>query len=113
MAINYNWEVTSMSTIAASPTEPNYVVQANYSVIATSVEQPEIFSIINDAAFFTPQEGQPNYIPYEDLTNDIVIGWVKAQLGENGVLSVEETLAAQVEALINPTPSPEPTPLPW
>lgn len=97
-----------MSTINAG-TEPNYVVTAMYDVTATD---GDYYSFISDAAFFEVTPDKPNYIPYADLTNDIVIGWIQGQLGADGVASYESTLQDQINAQINPVPTPEPTPLP-
>ena len=49
----------------------------------------------------------PEFIPYEDLTEDIVIGWVKEALGAGVVAETEtsvDTLAAsKKEDIENPT----------
>lgn len=41
----------------------------------------------------------PGFIPYEELTQDVVIGWVKDKLGADVVLETESTVDA--EALAN------------
>ena len=61
----------------------------------------------------TPLDPAVPFIPYPDLTNEIVIGWVQNALGANGVTSVYANLDAQIEAQINPPQSPESFPLPW
>jgi hypothetical protein len=43
-----------------------------------------------------------NLIPYEDLTQEIVIGWVKTALGEEGLTSMEEALSSQIEEQNSP-----------
>jgi hypothetical protein len=51
------------------------------------------------------------FVPYEDLTEAQVIGWVQDALGEEQVASYEANVAQQIENQINPpvvTP-----PLPW
>lgn len=110
MSITYNWEVTSMSVVDASPTETDYVVTANYSVIGVDGTYT---SQINDTAFFSVESKETNYIPYADLTNDIVILWIQEQLGVSGVQNYEESIAGQIEMQINPPVTPQPAPLPW
>lgn len=44
---------------------------------------------------FTKEDGV-NLIPYANLTEEIVIGWVKASLGAEGVAAVESALAANI-----------------
>lgn len=44
---------------------------------------------------FTKEDGV-NLIPYANLTEEIVIGWVKASLGDEGVAYAEAALAANI-----------------
>jgi L-aminopeptidase/D-esterase-like protein len=60
-------------------------------------------------ASFTKSDDM-NLIPFETLTEDMVIGWVKASLGEEGVAAVDAALAAQIEAQKNPVTA---TGTPW
>ena len=110
MSITYNWVVTSMSTLQISPTETDYVVTANYSVIGVDGTYT---SSIQDTATFSVEDRDPNYIPYQDLTNDIVIGWIQTGLGADSIANIEYCIADQIEMQINPPVTPEPTPLPW
>ena len=51
------------------------------------------------------------YTPYDQLTQEQVVGWVQAALGEEQVAAYEANVAKQIEDQINPpvvTP-----PLPW
>ena len=41
-------------------------------------------------------------IPYNDLTEDVVIGWVEAALGETTVADMKTNLSAQVDLLVTP-----------
>jgi hypothetical protein len=49
-------------------------------------------------------------IPYADLTEEVVIGWVKASMGEETVAAHEAAVEAQIEAQKNPT---EASGVPW
>ena len=51
-------------------------------------------SIVNTQSF--TKENGVNLIPYTDLTETIVIGWVKAALGEDTVAAIDAALAAQI-----------------
>ena len=44
-----------------------------------------------------------NFTPYEQLTQEQVIGWVKDKLGEEQVVSIEAALATQIEQKLHPT----------
>jgi hypothetical protein len=53
------------------------------------------------------------FIPYADLTNEIVIGWVQYNIGPEMVASIQESLAIVIKRQVNPPPQPEALPLPW
>tara|TARA_R110001632_G_scaffold26779_1_gene72165 strand:+ start:294 stop:605 length:312 start_codon:yes stop_codon:yes gene_type:complete len=49
----------------------------------------------------------PDFIPYEDLTEEVVIGWVKEDLGPDAVIaaetSVDQLAAVKKQEIENPT----------
>ena len=110
MATTYTWEVTNLYTMPVSAQEQDYVVTALYLV--TGVDGEYTASLSNSAQFEVVAD-QPAYTPYADLTNEIVIGWVKEQLGVDGVANLEACIQGQIDSQINPPVSPENTPLPW
>ena len=86
---NVDWIVTGTSDILApegySP-DPSPFYQAN------SMGQQEL-----------PWNPESTFIPFEDLTNEIVVEWTQAAMGEEQVASIETNIASQIESLINPT----------
>ena len=46
-----------------------------------------------------------NFIPYEDLTREIVIQWTKDALGEETVAATEAALSKQMDLIENPVDS--------
>ena len=44
-----------------------------------------------------------DFIPFEDLTNEEVVAWTQAAMGEEQVASIETSIANQIESLIHPT----------
>jgi hypothetical protein len=110
MAITYTWNVTNLFTIDANPSEPNYVVTAFYNLNGVD----GLYAAqLNLSAFFDVKETDPNFTPYEDLTEEIVIGWIQAQLGADQIANYEESIAGQINSQINPPVTPMNTPLPW
>jgi hypothetical protein len=106
--INYTWIVTQLLTETIEGNE-NYVVIAHCETIGVDGEYSA--SVPNVIQFST--EDVTVFIPYEDLTEEMVIAWIKESLGEEGVLLIEASIQAQIEAQKNPPVSPENTPLPW
>lgn len=43
-----------------------------------------------------------NFIPFEDLTNEIVVGWTQTAMGPAKMATFESNIAEQIELLINP-----------
>jgi hypothetical protein len=101
-----NWIVTNLFTV--NQPEQGYVVTALYNVVQTDGQYSAEMS---GCAQFNV-EGS-TFIPYEELTNDIVVGWIQQELGESGIESIEACLNGQIETQKNPPISPENTPLPW
>jgi hypothetical protein len=105
----YTWTTTNLYTINLA-TESDYVVTALYNVTATDGTYS---ASLDNSCQFTVDDDKPNYIPYADLTNDIVIAWVQETIGENGVISITACLDGQIESQINPPVTPQNTPLPF
>ena len=106
--INYTWKVTDLYTQTIEGNE-DYVVIANCETIG--VDGDYTASVPNVIQFSTQEVG--TFIPYADLTEEIVVGWIKEVLEEDGVLSIEASIQGQIDSQINPPVSPENTPLPW
>lgn len=96
--INYTWNVVQMDRL----TSDGFVVTVHYNV---SAEEGEFTASTYGSVGYTQEEG--NYTPYEQLTQEQVIGWVQESLGKD---TVEEALAAQIEAQKNPV---QVSGLPW
>ena len=61
----------------------------------------------------TPLDPSVPFIPYVDLTPEIVIGWVQSNLGPEAVAAIEESIAITIQRQVTPPPEPEVLPLPW
>ena len=105
---NYTWEVTALYTETIDG-QQNYVVISNYGVLG--VEGTYSASVSNIARFNT--ESVTPFVPYENLTNDIVIGWIQNDLGVDGVSNIEACIQGQIDSQINPPVTPQSQPLPW
>jgi hypothetical protein len=72
----------------------------------------EFSSSLSNSASFSVKEGQ-EFIPYSELTQEIVLDWIKEELGENGLISITACIDGQIASQKNPPVSPENTSLPW
>jgi len=104
----YTWNVTALYTQTIE-SEQNYVVIANYEVVGTD---GTFSASLSNIARFSTASVSP-FIPYDQLTNDIVIGWIQSELGTDGVANLEACIQGQIDSQINPPVTPQNTPLPW
>ena len=96
--MEYNWQINQMDRL----TSDNFVVTVHYSVTATDGD----YSANTYGTVGYTQESD-NFIPFDNLTPEIVTGWVQTSLGKD---TVEEALAAQIEAQKKPV---QVSGLPW
>lgn len=107
---NYIWDSGSLGAVPEIDGKQDYVVVVNWRYRGTC---PDSRDVNND--IMVDQYGQQsfqvnpdhgNYIPYDELTPDVVIGWLN--LDET---AMQEAIAKQIESILNP-PIVYP-PIPW
>jgi hypothetical protein len=95
--MEFTWNVVQMDRL----TSDGFVVTVHYTVNA--VDGDYTASTYGTVGY--TEEGA--FTPYSQLTEAVVVGWVKDSLGQE---TVEEALAAQIEAQKNPVSE---SGLPW
>ena len=96
--------ITAMYTLQTP--DPDYVVNVLYQV--TGVDGTYTASIGGNTQFNSAdQEGA--FIPYDQLTEATVIGWIP----ESQLQSAQACVQGQIDSMITPPVSPANTPLPW
>ena len=98
MAIEYTWTIAQMER----NTSDDFVVTVHYRVSAVDGD----YTASSYGTVGYTQEAE-SFIPYADLTEATVVGWVKESLGED---TVQEALASQIEAQKAPATV---TGMPW
>ena len=104
----YTWAVDALYTETIAD-QQDYVVIANYTLVGVDGEYEA--SISNTARFST--ESVSEFIPYAELTEAIVVGWIQEELGVDGVSNLEACIQGQIDSQINPPVAPVNTPLPF
>jgi hypothetical protein len=95
----FNWTIQQMERL----TSDGFVVTVHYNVSATDdTYQASTYGTTS----YTQTPGE-TYIPYDDLTQAVVVGWVQEALGKE---TVEASLQGQIDALKNPV---QESGLPW
>ena len=95
----FNWQIVQMERLTAD----GFVVTVHYNVSATD----DIYTAGTYGTTSYTQTPGETYIPYADLTQDVVVGWVQEALGKD---TVEASLQGQIDAQKNPV---QESGLPW
>ena len=106
MANTYTTNISNMFTVQ-SP-NPDYVVNVIFEVIGTDGTYS---ASIGGSIQLEAQADQPNFIPYDQLTEADVIGWINEQT--NNQANYYANIDGQINSQINPPVTPQNTPLPW
>jgi hypothetical protein len=99
----FTTRITAMYTLQQP--DPNYVVNALWEV--TGVDGTHTASIGGNTQ--SSSEQSDNFIPYDQLTEEIVISWIP----ESQLMSAQACVQGQIDSMITPPVSPQNTPLPW
>jgi hypothetical protein len=86
--------------------DPNYVVNAIWEV--TGVDGEYTASIGGNTQFNSADQ-ENAFVPYDQLTEAVVIGWIP----ESQITSAQQCVQGQIDSLINPPVSPSAQALPW
>ena len=105
MSNTYTTTITKMYTV---PNPTGYVVNVLFTVSGTDgTNTASIFGNIQ----FTPEQNEQNYIPYQDLTQSEVIGWIN--LATDNQATYYANIDGQINSMINPPVVPVSQTLPW
>lgn len=108
MIPTYTWSIANLERHTADGIV--YTTHWTISATATTPEGEEVSAgAYGSVGLEAPAEGD-EIIPYESLTPDVVVGWVKEKLGEEQIASIESALVAQIEEKLAPTKA---SGLPW
>lgn len=101
MSTTYTWKISQLER----ETSDGYVFVAHYVVDAED-------GIYRAGAYGSIGLERPEgeLIPFADLTEELVVGWVKDKLGEEQVTNVEAALQSQLDEQAAPTKA---AGLPW
>jgi hypothetical protein len=96
--ITYDW---NCKTVDVHPQEKGQTdVVYNVHWIATGVDGD--YSATSIGTQVVPLSEGDAFIPFEDLTNEIVVGWTKDAMGKDQVDQIEASIASQIEDQKNP-----------
>lgn len=102
-----NWKIEFMKCVPQVGAVQNWVVECGWRCTVTQDEHST--GVYGVCLFPAPADAQGDFIPYDKLTEGMVLGWC----WDSGVdkAEVEANVARQLDALINPAQVI--LPLPW
>ena len=112
--IKYDW---NCKTVDARPLEDgqkdvvynvHWIVKGTSDVLVPGSEElppgsPTFYQASTMGAQNITWNPEGTFIPFEDLTNDIVVEWTKSAMGVEQVTTIEASIESQINALITPT----------
>ena len=104
MATTFTTTINAMYTLQQP--DPDYVVNVLWTV--TGVDGQYTAEIGGNTQFDSSQAPE-NFIPYDQLTPQIVTGWIPPEQ----IASAQACVQGQLDSMANPPVSPALTPLPW
>jgi hypothetical protein len=107
MSITYTWAVTGMKVTRVGAM-PNYVVQTYWTKTGTDANGNT--GRFSGATPFTPNPDQPSFVPYDQLTQEIVLSWIQPVVTGYYEEHVNEQIAKQIADKIDPIVDGQ---LPW
>ena len=97
--ITYDWNCKTVDVYPVNGDNSDVVYNVHWIVTGTDGD----YSSNAIGTQIVPLSEGSAFIPFEDLTNEIVVEWTKEAMGEETVGSIEAGIASQIESLINPT----------
>ena len=104
--ITYDWDCKTVDVHPQEKEQTDVVYNVHWIVtgISEKIDFKGVpYSVTSIGTQVVPLSEGGTFIPFEDLTNEIIVGWTKEAMGEETVESIEAGIASQIESLINPT----------
>ena len=119
MAVTYTWAITELALTTVGSLQ-DYVVQSRWT--CTGTDESGDTGMFSGATPFAPDPSQPDYTPYDQLTEAQVLGWIQAVVVGSYWEHVQEKIAEQIALKKDPVtptnqfpwspPAPPPGPTP-
>lgn len=106
MANTYTWDCKTVDTYPTHDSHSDVVYNVHWRLNAVSDQQDAEGNDYSASSYGTHSvnaDDIENFVPFADLTNDLVSGWVIDGIGEDEVASMKESLDNNIADQINPT----------
>ena len=106
MIVTYNWDCKTVDAYPLVGEDPDVVYNVHWIVTGVSDQldpQGNPYQARSIGTQVLSTDDITDFIPFEDLTNEIVVEWTKGAMGEEEVASIEASIQSQINSLITPT----------
>jgi hypothetical protein len=113
MAISYSWQITQLTKKPSLSDLDNVVVHCRWELIGTE----STTGTTGQFSGATPLELDPDntgsFVAFEDLTEEIVVGWLESIVVDDYWNHVTERIQEQIDKVDDPVEELESSSLPW
>ena len=99
MANTYSWDCSTVDTYPSQDELADVVYNVHWRLTGTDESGEHSATVIGTQ---TVEVDPDNFIAFEDLTNEIVTGWVEAAMGEERVAELMSSVDSQIADKIAP-----------
>jgi hypothetical protein len=106
MSNTYTWDCKTVDTYPNHDGHSDVVYVVHWRLNAESDQQDSEGNNYSASVYGTHSvnaDDISNFIPFADLTNDVVTGWVTSGMGDEEVANLKSGLDSNIENQINPT----------
>ena len=106
MANTYTWDCKTVDVYPKHDNESDVVYNVHWRLNAVSDQQDAEGNDYTASVYGTHSvnaDDITNFVPFADLTNDLVTGWVTDGMGEDEVDNLKSGLDNDIDNQINPT----------
>lgn len=110
MANTYEWDCKTVDVYPEYEDHTDTVYNVNWRLNATSSETHEVdgqevpyTASVYGTQSLSLEDVGTDFLPFEDLTNTIVTGWVEGNMGEEEVANLKTSLDSKITEEITPT----------
>jgi hypothetical protein len=98
MEVTYNWDLNPLESYPTASGQTDVVFMVHWQVNATTGS----YIAIERGAQVLTYSSESDFIPFNELTKDIVFGWVTASMSIGTVDKIYNTLYKSISDQINP-----------
>jgi hypothetical protein len=105
MANTYTWDCKTVDVYPEYESNSDVVYNVHFKLSAESDQQDDEGNNYKAVIYSTQQlsvDDIGSFIPFADLTNEVVTNWTISALGEDEIEDYKENLDEQIENQINP-----------